>query len=206
MSIGTRQATGVSLSSLGLAFITIAVVVFIGILATAGSISTDYLVSLGQIAAFGMALLAIGLAISSDTKMDINSNENFLRVADRFEDNRIDLTEDNSKRDYSHLIRYCWKSVTYMERALKLHKMVNIESDNQSKLYNQVIQLVLMSGFPWGLRRRHQGHLIFIMREKDVKNVLTVCEKCLFLDLTDEQRQHLWHSISYIEHHRSLYT
>lgn len=163
----------------------------------------------------GFALFALCQSFSSDLKMDINSNENFLRIVGRLEDMRMNLfMEIRYDHSYRNLIRYCWKLLTYMERAINLNEMANIVQDNQKKLYNQIVQLVYMSDLPWGRRRRIRttdanGNpdtaLEYIMREKDVNNILNVCLLCQELKLTQFQFEKVEEIIGYVGHFRSYY-
>jgi len=146
----------------------------------------------------GVALIAIYLAIFSGIKMDINSNENFLRIWDKFEDKRIQMFKEiHYKHKYTLLIENCWKCRTYMERALDLNEMANIKQETKEKLYIQAIKLVSESDLPWG--KKYPRRRNYIMRKTDIDNVMKVCEYCLFLDLNQEQEEEIWALITYIE-------
>ena len=157
-----------------------------------------YLPTLVQIApgvSVGLALLAIGISFSSDVKMDINSNENFLRIVDRFEDMRIDMFQHNARQppDYSKIFKTCWKCVTYMKRAIKLHEMANIDFENQKLLFDQVEQLIYFSEIPWGTP---------VIQADTYQHINNVCELCFELNLNVDQIAKLSELFGYIESFR----
>lgn len=169
----------------------------------------NYLVNLGtllNISAYfslGLAFLAIGFSLSSDVKMDINSNENFLRIVDKFEDMRIDLFQHNFRGDFSLIIRDCWKLRTYTKRAIKLYEMTNIERENQSQLFGQLEQLISWTAMPWrpiSTIRRTRVVTISPMRRRDVQNVLEICRYFRKINLNSIQEIRLESYIEFLEY------
>ena len=166
MSIGTRQAIRGWLSTIGFAFIIIAVVVFIGVVATAGSISTDYLASLGQVATFGMALLAIGLAVSSNVKMESIANVQFLQTVDKLEDARIEFIKTfQGIPGYSPEL-FTWKTKSCVKMAVELLKR-DVENRYIDSTYQDDLFFYFNTSFihfikntDWKKEEKSQKHMI----------------------------------------------
>lgn len=161
-----------------------------------GAVKLTTLIDISPGLSIGLACIAISFAFSSDVKMDINSNENFLRIIDRFEDMRIDMFQHNTRRprpDFSKIFKTCWKCVTYLKRAVKLHKMANIDFENQKLLFEQVEQLIYFSEIPWGAS---------IIQSNTYEHVIRVCELCFELNLNVDQIAKLSEIFGYIENFR----
>lgn len=127
--------------------------------------------------------------------MDINSNENYLRIVDRFEDMRIDMFQHNTRQppDYSKIFKTCWKCVTYMKRAVRLQEMTNIDFENQNLLFEQVEQLIYFSEIPWGTP---------VIQANTYQHTIRVCELCFELNLNVDQIAKLSELFGYIESFR----
>lgn len=199
MELKTKKYIGLIITILGFLTILLGITILIVKWYNFGNVTNEDIIFASIPITLGLGTFALGISIQSDFKMDINSNENFLRIIDDFEDRRIELFQDiHYRQSFTMIISSCWKFCRYTTRALKLHDMSNIELENQTQLYEQVVQLVLMSDLPWGTMS--QG--VYIMRADDINNVLTTCEDCLFLDLNNEQKEQLWNLITFIEQYR----
>lgn len=156
-----------------------------------------------SICSLGLGVFALGLSFSSSIKNDINSNENFLRIVDKFQDMRIDLFQRNARGDYSLITRGCWKFVTYIKRAGNLHEMANINRDNQSQLFNEIKVLMFYTALPWRPMPVTSGNkiiMINIMEKKDIQNVLNVCEYSRKFSLNKVQKTTLEEYIKFVEY------
>ena len=140
-----------------------------------------------SITSLGLGLFALGLSFSSSIKNDINSNENFLRIVDHFEDKRIEVFQSLNKKDansFEPLTRNLWKMVTYTRRAVKLYEMANITDDNCTVFFEQLVQLLTMSDIPWRgawiISKDSSGNqsinFVRVLRKKDVGHVLLICK------------------------------
>lgn len=168
-----------------------------------GGVNLVTLINISPGVSISLAFIAIGFALNSDIKMDINSNENFLRIVDKFEDMRIDLFQHNSRGDFSLIIRGCWKLRTYTKRAIKLYEMTNIERENQSQLFGQLEQLISWTAMPWrpiSTIRRTRVVTIDPMRRRDVQNVLEICRYFRKINLNSIQEIRLESYIEFLEY------
>lgn len=174
-----------------------------------GHIALSTIISISPYFSSSLAFLAIGFALSSDMKMDINSNEAFLRIVDKFEDKRIDLFQHNAVGRYDLIIENCWKLRTYMERAVKLYEMANIDKDNIKTFFNQLKQLMFWSEMPWHggyvqtINRRGQiARTTFIipMRRTDVNNVYIIAKEFRKFYLNEVQKTRLEAYIEFLEY------
>ena len=175
-----------------------------------GAIKLTTLINISPGISISLAFYAIGFTLSSDVKMAINSNENFLRIVDRFEDMRIDMFQHNakSKPDYSKIFKTCWKCATYLERAVKLYEMANIDEENKSKLFQQVEQLIYFSELPWLKRYRikikdNEGNIVNklmpVIEKKTIEHLNRSLELCYELKINKSQIQKVWELTGHIE-------
>jgi len=180
-----------------------------------------------SICSLGLGLLSLGLSFSSSIKNDINSNENFLRIVDHFEDKRIEIFQSISDGNFKPLIRNIWKMVTYTKRAVKLYEMANITKDNLDIFCNQLNQLLFWSAIPFeGVQIQPQQQpssntqpqsstdtspqpsnnapptTAFVLRTEDIEHVLSICELFKNFRLDDEQKKQLESHINYIKNIR----
>ena len=136
-----------------------------------------------SITSLGLGLFSLGLAFSSSIKNNINSNENFLRIVDHFEDKRIEIFQHATDGDFRPLIRNIWKMVTYTQRAIKLYEMANITKENCDPLFEQLKQLLFWSMIPWRgipvFSQQPSGivsfNLVRILRKEDIQHVISIC-------------------------------
>jgi hypothetical protein len=150
-----------------------------------------------SICSLGLAIFALGISGVSIVKSNINSNENFLRIVDHFEDKRIEIFQSLSKKDASPLIRNIWKMVTYTKRAVKLYEMENIEKDNLDVFFNQLEQLLFQSGIFWQGLNQTPPIQNFYLRKQDAIHVLSICKMFRGFKLDEKQRNTL--ETSYID-------
>jgi hypothetical protein len=144
-----------------------------------------------SICSLGLGIFALGVSTMSGIKSDINSNENFLRIVDHFEDKRIEITQ---KLYYEHdskpFTTNIWKMRTYTDRAVKLYEMENIDDDNLKVFLEQLEKLLFESAIPWeGMSNTNKD---------DVNNVLKICEIFREFRLNDEQKKKLESYIDFI--------
>jgi hypothetical protein len=169
-----------------------------------------------SICSLGLGIFALGLSISSGIKNDINSNENFLRIVDHFEDKRIEIYQHITEGDPKPLIRNIWKMVTYTRRALKLYEMANITKDNLDTFYEQLNQLMFWSGIPFkGVQIQPQQQsssntlpqpstntpptTVFVLRNEDIAHIILICEMFKNFRLDSEQKKQLESHIDYMK-------
>jgi hypothetical protein len=161
-----------------------------------------------SICSLGLGLFSLGLSFSSSIKNDINSNENFLRIVDHFEDKRIELFQNLDKGNAEPLIRNIWKMVTYTRRAVKLYEMANITNDNCNEFFNQLKQFLVVSSVPWRgvwvITKDASGNeikkFIHILRKKDIGHALLICNLFNTFRLNNVQKGELEAYIDMMEY------
>ena len=214
ITLKIKWLSGILFSVIGIVTFIILCIPLLSELYNEGYFLLTTILSLTPYFSLSLALMAIGFALSSDVKMDINSNENFLRIVDKFEDKRIDLFQHNAVGRYDLIIENCWKFRTYIKRAVKLYEMANIDKDNIKLFFNQLKQLMFWSEMPWhgGYAQtiNRQGQIVrttFVipMRRKDVNNVYIVAKEFRKCYLTKVQKIRLEAYIEFLEYLLNTY-
>jgi len=162
----------------------------------------------------GLAFMSISMAYSSDRKMSIIANNDFLKIVEEFEELRITLYQDiYYNKEYRGILTACLKLFTYIERAIYLKNNTNIEKDNQSKLYGKFFLLIHWTVLPWdGVVLKNVQYIEYgITRYKDIKvkmetKVIILIEKMAEsisqLDLDDVQRKEFNEILEFIQKHK----
>lgn len=173
----------------------------------------QYSISFGFIS-IGLAFMSISMAHSSDRKMSIIANTDFLKIVEDFEEIRITLYQDiHYNNDYKGILTACFKLYTYTERAIYLKNNTNIEKDNQSKLYRKFFLLVRWTVLPWdGVVLKNIQYIEYgITKYKDIKlkmelQVIHIIENIARnvsqLDLDKVQRKEFNEILEYIQKHK----
>lgn len=148
-------------------------------------ITYDNLTIYLSMVSLGFAFFIYGVTFNSNVNMALLTNDRFADILDSFENEKIDLVNDSGK-----VIRACWKCRRYMERAVELMRVAKIQPYLQNALFEQVVQLVLMSNIQWWQPN---------IRIEEIENVIKICQYACFLDLEQEKKEELQSFIPYME-------
>ena len=142
----------------------------------------------------GLALIAIGISFWADIKMNIDSNESFLKIVDDFEDKRIELFWLCKDGNYKTLFRDIWKFERYTERVVRLYEIKNIQKENVDLFFDQIEKLLFWTMIPW------RGRLNKRLRREDISHMMKICELVGEFKLNDNQKIKLAEFVDYVEY------